>query len=483
MHTEIIDPEHAFAERDKHAPSGIILAGGPSSVFADEGLTLSRDFFDTEIPVLGICYGNQLMSHVLGGTVKRGDKGEYGPAFFTRSEDTSVLLRGVPKAYKVWASHFDEVQTEPLGATVLGSTDKVPMAAFEDPKNKRYGVQFHPEVEHTEYGARILENFAISICGEEKKEHEINVDELVASVRHQICDGRAVCGLSGGIDSAVAAVLVQKAIGNNLTCVFVDNGLLRQGEVQSVREMFEKNFNLNLKIVDAREKFLTALQGITDPEEKRKIIGELFVRVFEETASEIDADFLVQGTIYPDVIESKGTKNADVIKTHHNVGGLPDDIAFELVEPLRNFYKDEVRNIAKKLDFPHELIHRHVFPGPGLAIRIIGDVTEEKLDILRRSDAIVTDELKESGEYDAIWMGFAIFAGVKSTGVQGDERRYGETIALRIVTSNDAMTAEWARLPYEVLATISNRIISEVPEVTRVVYDITTKPPATMEWE
>jgi GMP synthase (glutamine-hydrolysing) len=380
-------------------------------------------------------------------------------------------------------SHFDQVIKPPTGSDVVGSTDAVSVAAFADELKKQYGIMFHPEVQHTTYGQQILENFVLDICGEIPLKTETKIDEIIQSLKKKIGNKKAVCALSGGIDSAVAAVIVNQAIGKNLNCIYVDTGMMRLGETTQIIDTFKKNFHLNLKVVKAEKIFLTFLKGVTDPEKKRKIIGETFIRVFEKESKKVDAQILIQGTIYPDVIESKGTKHAHTIKTHHNVGGIPGVHRFQIVEPLRSFYKDEVRELARQLGFPSELVHRHAFPGPGLAVRIIGEITREKLDILRRADAIVMEEIKKAGLYEKIWMAFAVFTGVKSTGVGGDERKYGETIAVRVIESKDAMTADWVRLPYEVLATISNRITTEVFEVTRVVYDITSKPPGTMEWE
>lgn len=501
--TKIVPPDEALENTDTLHPNGIILSGGPSSVYSIDGLLIDKKIFGKNIPILGICYGLQLMAQLLGGKVDPGTKKEYGPATFDINQrEPNKLFEGINEySFGVWMSHFDEVVEPPLGFVVTGSTSTVKIAAFEDQKRKFYGIQFHPEVHHTEHGTQILFNF-LKICNEktkvEKKLEKVlnsrindqSIKNTVLKLKEQIGNQKAICALSGGIDSAVAASLTQKAIGDNLTCFYVDTGLMRMGETEQIKKTFTEKVALPLKVIYAEDEFLKALKGVTDPEQKRKIIGELFIRIFEKEAlrmaqgkPEKDKPILIQGTIYPDVIESKGSKHAHTIKTHHNVGGIPSSHTFKIVEPLRQYYKDEVREIAKMLNFPPEMIWRHIFPGPGLAVRIIGDVTKEKLDILRKADAIVVEEIKKAGLYEDIWMAFAVLVGIKTTGVGGDERKYGETIAIRAIESKDTMTAEWVRLPYEVLAKISNRIVTEVFEVTRVVYDITTKPPATMEWE
>ncbi len=480
--TQIVTPDETMVAVEQSQPKGIILSGGPSSVYAKNGLLVDKKIFNLGIPVLGICYGLQIMAHMLGGKVESGKRKEYGPEILT-IKGKSPLFAGLKKQEQVWMSHFDLATASPPGNIITGSTPSVKIAAFADEKQKLYAIQFHPEAQHTPHGKKILSNFLFAICGETKGNTKIKSNQLVHFIKSQIGDNKAVCALSGGIDSAVAAVLTHQAIGNKLTCFYVDTGLMRLGETEQIKNTFKKHFKLNLKVIYAEDIFLGALKGITDPETKRKIIGETFIRLFEKEAEKIGAKYLIQGTIYPDVIESKGTKHADKIKTHHNVGGIPSKHGFKIVEPLRMLYKDQVREIAQSLGFPHELIWRHVFPGPGLAVRIIGEVTKEKLNILRKADAIVVEELKKAGLYDKIWMGFTVFTGAKSTGVGGDERKYGETIAIRVIESKDTMTADWVRLPYDLLAKISHRIVTEVFEVVRVVYDITTKPPATMEWE
>ncbi|OIO13604.1 glutamine-hydrolyzing GMP synthase [Candidatus Gottesmanbacteria bacterium CG11_big_fil_rev_8_21_14_0_20_37_11] len=482
---EITTPEGILSRLKKSSPKGIIFSGGPSSVYGKDALLVDKRIFNLGIPILGICYGLEVLGHVLGGKVAPGKKKEYGSTSFSLIKESPLFAgwQDKKKNFTVWMSHFDQVIEPPSGTVVIGSTPAVKIAAFADERRRFYGIMFHPEVHHTEYGKEILHNFVFNICQEVMLDNRLSTKDLVDKIKNDIGDKNAVCALSGGIDSSVAAVLSHQAIGKNLTCFYVDTGMMRQGETDEIIATFKKYFKLNLKIINAEELFLSKLKDVIDPEEKRRIIGETFIRIFEKEAIKLEAKFLIQGTIYPDVIESKGTKHAAKIKTHHNVGGLPAKHGFKIVEPLRFLYKDEVREIARKLNFPPKMIHRHVFPGPGLAVRIIGEVTKEKLEILRKAEGIVVEEIKKAGLYDDIWMAFAVFTGVKSTGVTGDERKYGETIAVRVIESKDTMTADWVRLPYPLLAKISERITTEIFDVVRVVYDITTKPPATMEWE
>ncbi len=464
-------------------PMGIIFSGGPSSVYEDGAPSCDPGIYDLAIPILGICYGMQLMAFQLGGVVARADRREYGKTVLevTAGDD---LLCCLDSREQCWMSHGDRVDSPPPGFTVTARTGQAPVAAMADYRRKLYAVQFHPEVAHTPKGQDILRQFLYRVCGCSGTWNMGSfIEHSVAETRARVGNGRVLCALSGGVDSSVAAVLVSRAVGDRLTCVFVNHGLLRKGEAESVVETFREGFNISLVYVDASDRFLQKLAGVTDPERKRKIIGEEFIRVFEEEAARLGRiDFLVQGTLYPDVVES-GTATAAVIKSHHNVGGLPEKMRFALVEPLRWLFKDEVRALGKELGMPDHVVWRQPFPGPGLAVRIIGEITRERLDILREADHVVTEEIRKAGLDREIWQYFAVLPGLRSVGVMGDDRTYWHTVAVRAVHSHDGMTADWVRLPYEVLERISNRIVSEIRGVNRVVYDITSKPPATIEWE
>jgi GMP synthase (glutamine-hydrolysing) len=486
VYSEIVPSTLTAAEFAARRPSAIILSGGPKSVHVEGAPVIDPAVYELGIPILGICYGAQLIAQQLGGTVGRGGSGEYGRTTMTRSADAeSVLLtEDIPQTQDVWMSHFDAVVEVPEGFRATASTPGAQVAVLENPERKIFGVQYHPEVVHSPFGQQLIEEFLHQIVGLSSEWTMENfVETSVAAIRAQVGTGRAICGLSGGVDSAVAAALVHKAIGSQLTCVFVDTGLMRKNEGEQVVETFHRHQGLELIHVQSADRFFEKLAGLTDPEEKRKAIGELFIRVFEDARGGItDAQFLVQGTLYPDVIES-GTAHAATIKSHHNVGGLPDDLDFDLVEPLRSLFKDEVRAVGSELGLPDEIVWRQPFPGPGLGVRIIGEVTPDKVAVLQEADAIVREELRLAGLEREIWQSFAVLPDIRTVGVMGDERTYGYPVIIRAVTSEDAMTADWARIPYDVLEKMASRIINEVPGVNRVAYDITSKPPGTIEWE
>jgi GMP synthase (glutamine-hydrolysing) len=485
VYSEIVPRTMPVAEMLAKEPKAIIFSGGPSSVYAEGAPTIDPAIYDAGVPILGICYGGQLMARDLGGEVRHTGSGEYGRTALTVEVGAATtLFSDLPTEQETWMSHGDSIVAAPPGFHVTATTPGTPAAAFEHPERSLYGVQFHPEVKHSPFGQDLLKHFLYAGAGCRPTWTNTSIiEQQVEAIRAQVGDAHVICGLSGGVDSAVAAALVHKAIGDQLTCVFVDTGLLRQNEATQVEETFRAQFHIDLVHVKAADRFLGALEGVTEPEAKRKIIGELFIRTFEEAARDLhDAKFLVQGTLYPDIVESGGGENA-VIKSHHNVGGLPDDMEFELVEPLRQLFKDEVRAVGEELGLPEDIVWRQPFPGPGLAVRIIGEITPERVQILQDADHVVIEEIKRAGLYREIWQSFAVLPAVRTVGVMGDDRTYAYPLIVRAVTSDDAMTADWARIPYDVLERIASRVINEVPGINRVAYDITSKPPGTIEWE
>jgi len=486
VYSEIVPFNISAKELTKRNVSAIILSGGPASVISGKSPVCDKEIFSVGVPVLGICYGAQLMSRSLGGGVIKAKAREYGKATLgVKSKDS--LLKGLSTKETVWMSHGDKISRLPNGFKIIGSTENAKIAAMENSKSRLYGLQFHPEVVHTPKGKAILQNFVVSIARCKKSWNMRSfVKSSIKDLRKQVGKGKVLCGLSGGVDSSVLAILLNKAINKNLTAMFIDNGLLRKDEAALVRKRFKNSYKINLKCIDASKVFLKALKGVRDPEKKRKIIGRVFIEVFEKESKKLGKiKFLAQGTLYPDVIESRSAFGGPsaTIKTHHNVGGLPENLRFELVEPLKELFKDEVRLVGKELKMPDELVHRHPFPGPGLAVRIIGEISKRRLDILREADWILIDEIKRAGLYNVLWQVFCVLLPVKTVGVMGDERTYENAVAIRAVTSEDAMTAHWAELPYGVLEKISNRIINEVKGINRVAYDISSKPPSTIEWE
>jgi len=487
VYCEIVPYNTEISKIKEKKPEGIILSGGPASVYSKSSPKADEEIFELDIPILGICYGGQFIAQIFDGKVSRADTREYGRVKLDIL-DKEGLFKNIEEDMKCWMSHTDYIEEPPKGFCITAKSDTCPAAAIKNDEKKIYAVQFHPEVQHTDFGREIIENFLFEICkADQNWTMGSFAQDTIKEIKSKVGDKKALCALSGGVDSSVAAVMVHEAIGKNLICVFVDHGLLRKNEGNQVEKVFKEKFDMNLIRLNAQERFLDKLKGVVDPEKKRKIIGEEFIRVFEEEKEKLKEkfghiDYLVQGTIYPDVIES-GTDTAAVIKSHHNVGGLPEDVDFELLEPLDQLFKDEVRKVGKELGIPSEIVERQPFPGPGLGIRVLGKITEEKLHIVREADFIFRDEIKKAGLQSQIWQYFAALPNIRSVGVMGDERTYTHTIALRAVTSTDGMTSDWSRIPYEILEKVSNRIVNEVDVVNRVVYDITSKPPSTIEWE
>ena len=484
IYSELMPNTITAADIKEINPKGIILSGGPNSVYDEGAFTIDQDIYNLGIPILGICYGMQLMAYHLGGEVESADNREYGKADIEVTDDSAVLFKGLPKKQYVWMSHGDLVRKAPEGFKVVATSKNAPISSIANDDKKMYGVQFHTEVSNTEYGLDILKRFAFDVCGAKANwSMDDFIDQQIEKIRQTVGDKKVLLGLSGGVDSSVVGVLLHKAIGTQLTSIFVDHGLLRKGEADQVMDSLKGKFGLNIIKVDAQKRFLDKLEGVTDPEKKRKIIGNEFIQVFNDEAQKLDGiDFLAQGTLYTDVIES-GTSTAQTIKSHHNVGGLPEDMNFQLIEPLRTLFKDETRELGEKLGMPHYLVWRQPFPGPGLGIRVIGAITEDKLQIVRDSDLILREEIKNAGLEKDIWQYFTVLPGIRSVGVMGDGRTYDYTVGIRAVTSIDGMTADFAKIPWDVLQKISVRIVNEVDHVNRIVYDITSKPPSTIEWE